>query len=443
MINIDNRFLNKEVVGWSMYDFANSAFATTILAVIFNRYYAGVVAGGETGILILGHTIPGAAIFSFVISVSMFIVAVSAPFLGAIADYSNRKKQYFFVFFLIGVVFTAAMITVKPGLVLWGGILLVLANVGFASGNVFYNSFLVDISPPDLLGRISGFGWGLGYLGGGLLLSINLIMLKYPNLLGFSKGTFTVHHCFFSVALWWGIFAIPTFLWVKERKRETYNDEIINGLKYFSVGINRLRETIVKIRTYQQLLRFLIAFLIYNDGIQTVIILASIFGAEELKMKDSALILFFLMIQGTAFIGAFIMGYLSDKIGNKKTLIICLFTWSFIVTWAYGIGITGNAVKEFWVLGILAGLVMGGSQASSRSLAASMTPQVKSAEFFGFYAVAGKFASIFGPLIYGLIVTLTGSLRFGILSLIIFFIIGLSLLLTVNEEQGIAEKEKL
>jgi UMF1 family MFS transporter len=429
----------REIFGWAMYDFANSAFATTILAVIFNQYFAKVVAGGERGVPLLGFQLHGASFFTFSISISMAISAVLSPFLGAVADSSGTKKRFLMVFCYIAVLFTGLLYFVHEGDYWMGAVFFILGNIGFAGGNVFYNAFLPEISTDQNIGRISGLGWALGYIGGGLLLAINLIMLKYPGWIGFPSGYFTVQDCFFSVALWWVIFSFPTFLLLKER---AYGQELLSEGGYFRAGYLRLRHTFHRIKSFRELTKFLVAFLIYNEGIETVIVMASIFGAEVLGMETNELILFFLMIQGIAFVGSMIFGVLADAIGNRRTVIVTLVIWSFIVLWAFQLGIVWDPKTEYWILGVLVATVLGGSQAASRSLQGLFTPDANSAEFFGFFAVSGKFASIFGPLIYGILIAITGSVQSGVLSVLVFFVVGMVILWTVNEKKGMEEKEK-
>jgi UMF1 family MFS transporter len=429
----------REIFGWAMYDFANSAFATTILAVIFNQYFATVVAGGERGIEFFGYHLHGASFFTFSVALSMAITAVLSPFLGAVADASASKKRFLMVFCYIAILFTGFLYFVHAGNYWKGAIFFIIANIGFAGGNVYYNAFLPEISTDENIGRISGLGWALGYIGGGFLLGINLIMLKYPGWLGFPAQYFTVQDCFLSVALWWLIFSLPTFLFLRERAQKTLSSFEKN---YFSEGYQRLQHTFRRIRTFRELTKFLVAYLIYNDGIETVIVMASIFGAQVLGMETGEIILFFLMIQGIAFFGSLIFGFLADAIGNKKAVMISLGIWSLIVIWAFKLGIIWDPKTEYWILGALAGMVMGGSQAASRSLQGIFTPDANSAEFYGFFAVSGKFASVFGPLIYGILIAITGSVQSGILSVLLFFIVGMTLLWTVNEKKGMEEKRK-
>jgi len=429
----------REIFGWAMYDFANSAFATTILAVIFNQYFATVVAGGQKGIELFGFYLHGASFFTFSVALSMAISAVLAPFLGAVADATASKKRFLMVFCYVAILSTGFLYFVREGNYWRGAIFFIIANIGFAGGNVYYNAFLPEISTDENIGRISGLGWALGYIGGGALLAINLIMLKYPGWLGLPAGYFTVQDCFLSVALWWFVFSLPTFIFIREKAQKPFP---AFRKSHFSEGYQRLRRTFRRIKTFRELTKFLVAYLIYNDGIETVIVMASIFGAEVLGMETGEIILFFLMIQGVAFLGSLIFGFLADMIGNKKTVVISLGVWSFIVVWAFRLGIIWDPKTEYWILGVLAGIVMGGSQAASRSLQGIFTPDANSAEFFGFFAVSGKFASVFGPLIYGILIAITGSVRSGILSVLFFFLVGMAILWTVNEEKGIREKQK-
>jgi UMF1 family MFS transporter len=433
------RVQKREIFGWAMYDFANSAFATTILAVIFNQYFATIVAGGEKGIDFFGFRLHGAAFFTFSVALSMAISAALSPFLGAVADASASKKRFLMVFCYTAILFTGLLYFVHEGNYWRGAVFFIIANLGFAGGNVYYNAFLPEISTDENIGRISGLGWALGYIGGGALLAINLILLKYPEWLGFPTGYFTVQDCFFSVAIWWFVFSIPTFLFLRERAQKSLS---CFGRSYLSQGYQRLQHTFSRITTFKELTKFLAAYLIYNDGIETVIVMASIFGAQVLGMETEEIILFFLMIQGIAFFGSLLFGFLADVIGNKKAVMISLAIWSLIVIWAFQLGIIWAPKTEYWILGVLAGIVMGGSQAASRSLQGIFTPDANSAEFFGFFAVSGKFASVFGPLIYGILIAITGSVRSGILSVLFFFIVGMTILWTVNEKKGLEEKKK-
>ena len=431
------KIIRLETVSWGMYDWANSAFATVILSVIYNKYFAQVVAGGEKGVDILEINIHGAALWDFIVSIAMLIVAVISPFLGAIADSSAKKRPFQIFFCYVGVIFSGLLFFVGAGDYLIGSLFFILALIGFSSSIVFNDSFLIQISTEKNIGRISSLGWGLGYIGGGLLLLINLTMLQFPNLVGLPKGYFTVQDCFLSVAVWWFIFSIPTFLFVREK---SFGSKLPEGESYIIVGIKRLANTLKSIKHHKELFKFLLAFLIYNDGIETVIIMTSIFGAEVVKMETGEIIMFFLMIQFIAFAGSMIFGHFADSMGKKVAIIISLVIWTFISIWAYFIGIIWDIKTEYWILGVIAATVLGGSQAISRSLCGALTPNEKAAEFFGFYAISGRFASIFGPLIYRLIIHFTKSVQAGILSVTLFFIVGMLILLTVDEKKGVEEK---
>ncbi len=432
-----SRASGREVLSWCLYDFANSAFATTILAVIFNRYYAGVIARGAEGVPVTlfgaTHHVHGAAMFNFIVTISMLIVALTAPILGAWADSRRAKKKFLSVYILIGVVSTAMLASAGPGQWIWGGIWFILANIAFAGGNVFYNAFLRDIASPDEMGRVSGWGWGTGYLGGGLLLLFNLLMLQKPQWLGFPTGTLNVHHTFLTVSFWWALFSIPLLVNLHEHGEPL---EKLNLSEQVRQTFRRLGSSFHQIRNYRQLWRFLIAYLFFNDGIETVILMAAIFGDQVLGMSQSLLIGYFLLIQFTAFLGSLLFGRISSLLGNKSSLMVTLVIWCGVVLAAYFIGWSGHPIEEYFVLGVVAGMVMGASQSLARALQGTFTPVGHEAEFFGFFAVSGRFASILGPLTYGAVVAITGSLRQAILSLVVFFLLGIGLLAWVDEREG-------
>ena len=424
----------RPLVGWVLYDFANSAFATTVLAVIYNLHFTKVVAGGFELDLPIGRiSIPGAAMWSLVVAISTAIVAISSPILGAMADQASLRRRMLIFYCYLGVFFTIGLSWVDAGDILLGSVIFIIANFGFAGGNVFYNAFLLDVSHRKSLGRVSGIAWGLGYLGGGLCLALNLIMLNKPHWLGFPDGTFDVGDCMIVAGCWWGLFALPTMLWLRDKKP---TEPGISLTKLARDGWHRISNTLREVRRYKQLVRFLIAYLIFNDGIETIIIMATPFGAQVVGMEVSELVAFFIMIQATAFVGSLFFGWLADKIGNRKTLLITIFVWIIVVGWAYRIGWLVGVREDYYIIGILAGLVLGGSQSAARSMQALFTPSDRSAEFFGFYAVSGRFSSILGPLIFFWIILITGGIREGILSLGIFFLIGGAILWSVNEKEG-------
>lgn len=419
----------RTIFGWCMYDWANSAFATTILAAILPIYFVSIVPKGGVDITILGFTFHTFAtpLWSYSITLAMVIVALSAPILGAIADSSRGKRRFLIFFTYLGVLFTALLATVGYGDYLQASFFFIVATVGFAGGNVFYDAFLPEIAAQGERDYVSGKGFAYGYLGGGLLLMINLLMIQKHEWLGIPDMAWGSRLSFLTVGIWWGAFAIPTFLYVRDRKGMA-----IEHPHYIRQGFKTVAHTVRKIRYFKELLKFLVSFLIYNDGIQTVIVMAAIYGKEELHLGVSTLIGCLLMVQIIGFPSSLFMGRLAQRIGEKRTIYICLVVYCLIVI--YGYFITKPA--EFWVLGFLVGLVQGGSQAISRSLYSSLVPVRNTAEFFGFFAVANRFASIFGPLCFGLVANITGSIRHSILALIAFFLIGLIILITVDVEQG-------
>jgi UMF1 family MFS transporter len=357
----------------------------------------------------------------------MVIVALSAPILGAIADSSRGKRKFLIFYTYLGALFTAFLVTVGYGDYLQALFFFIVATIGFAGGNVFYDAFLPEIAPEGERGYISGKGFAYGYLGGGLLLSLNLLMIQRHEWFGIPDMAWGSRLSFLTVGVWWGAFAIPTFRYVRDRK-----DKTGKTVRYIRQGFKTLADTVRKIRHFKELLKFLVSFLIYNDGIQTVIVMAAIYGREELGLGASTLIGCLLMVQIIGFPSSLFMGKLAQWIGEKRTIYICLAVYFFIVIYGYCM----TKPIEFWVLGFLVGLVQGGSQAISRSLYSSLLPVGHSAEFFGFFAIANRFASIFGPLVFGLVANITGSVRHSIVSLIVFFLVGFMILTTVDVEQG-------
>jgi len=427
-----------ETWSWMTYDFANSAFATSIIAVIFNKYYAGVIAGGPAGtdFEFFGYhfNLPGASLFQLSVLFGTLLTVLISPFLGIFADLSGKKKKLLVLIVMIGGVATAGLAFINPGDAIEGGLLYGIALCMFLLSLNLYNAFLPQICSPKNIGLVSGFSWAIGYIGGGSCLLLNLIMLENPELLGFESGTFGVGHVIISVVLWWWLFSLPTFIGVRDRP-----PRVVSGNQSASPKqvIANLKETFKEMKRFRQLWIFLVAYLFFTNGIETSISSASIFGDEELHMDTGALIVLFLMVQFAAFPGALIFGFLVDKIGNKKALTIALIGWIIALTWVFKLGIFFDPVTEFHLAAALVGLVMGGSQASARSLFASFTPPKRSAEFFSFYGVAGRLASMMGPLTFATVNTATRSLRMAIIAMVIFFAIGLIALTRVNEAEGI------
>jgi UMF1 family MFS transporter len=417
----------RPVWGWVFYDFANSAFATTISAVIFNVYFVQQVVP-PTGVVWGGMTIPGASLWSYTVSFSMFLVFLISPLLGAVADSTGSRKKFLAGFWLLGCLSTLGLFFVQPGDVALGAGLYILGNLGFSGSLAFYNSFLPSLCSPKTMGRVSGLGWAVGYAGGGLCLALNLWMIKSPETFGLSPENFLpVRTTFLTVGLWWFFFSLPFFRWVGDVRPPGMSPP--GALACLSLGWKRLRDTVQNIRRYGNLLRFLAAYLVYNDGIETIILMASLVGAGLLGMSPDELVLCFLMIQGVAFVGALAFGWLADRIRHKPVLFIALALYGGCLLWAAQM----SSPREFWILGVVVGLVLGGSQAASRSWMGLLTPPEKSAEFFSFFGVVGKLTAVLGPLVFGLITQVWG-MRPGILSLMVFFALGALLLAFVKEE---------
>lgn len=408
-----------------MYDFANSAFATTVLSVVFNVYFARRIVPPE-GVLLFGTQVPGTSLWGYVVSASMLLTFLLAPILGTLADHSGRKKLFLTVFWLTGCAATAGLFFAGAGDVALAAALFMVANVGFAGGNIFYNAFLPFLAPAKALGRISGLGWAVGYAGGGLCLALDLLIIKSPQALGLSSANdLPVRATLLSVAVWWFLFGLPLQIWLKEERPAAPD----SAESYAAVAWRRLSSTFREVRLHKNLWKFLAAYLVYNDGIETIIVVASLFGAQELGMEQGELILCFLMIQGVALVGALLSGWLADRFRNRPVILATLVIYVGVLIWAYGM----RTKSEFWAMGVVVGLVLGGSQAASRSLMALLTPPGKSAEFFSFFGLVGKLTAVLGPLVFGLATHLWG-LRPAVLTLLVFFLAGGVLLTLVRED---------
>jgi len=426
----------RAIFGWVMYDFANSAYAVVILAVIFNAYFAQEVAGGMAGtrfhLLGLAFTVPGASLFSFVNALAMGLVGLASPVLGALADYSGRKRRYLSWAWMTGVLSTAALVWVGRGDLWLASGLFVVSSIGFSAGSVFYDAFLPELGADDHAGRISGAGYAAGYLGGGLLLVLILLLKRqWPE--------FDYRLSFPLTSLWWLVFALPTMLWLRDRPVPVPAGRLGGYLK---IGWRRVRSTLAHFRELSVLERFLLANLIYSTGIESVIRLASIFGAQELGMPQDELVLFFLVIQGTALVGAVLFGWAADRFTRRGALLATLGIWIITLLWAWQLGLFGDPRREYWLIGVLAGTAMGGSQGVSRALQSVLLPQGMESEFFGFFTLSGRLANILGMLSFGVVTWITGDMRLGIVSLLLFFVAGMGLLLRVNATEGIRQAER-
>ncbi len=435
----------REIFGWAMYDWANSAFSTTVGTVFLGPYLASLVAtaaeASPDGMAhFFGLPVAPDSFLPYAISFSVVMQVFLLPILGAIADYSHRRKRLMQSFATIGALATIAFFFVTEPLWWLGAILFVTANLAFGAAVVFYNAYLPDIASEDQRDRVSSYGWALGYLGGGLLLFFNLIFYQMRETLGVPTGL-AVRINLASAGVWWLGFSLIT--WTRLRSRHAAR-ALPEGETYLSIGFKQLARTLKEMRHYPETLKYLLAYFLYNDGIQTVIAVAATFAAAPLvrgglEIEQGTLTMVILMIQFVAFGGALFWGKLAGWVGAKRSIIISLVVWAGVVTYAYG-GLYGETrILQFWILGAFIAIVMGGSQAISRSLYAQMIPDGREAEFYSFYEVSERGTSWIGPLLFGLMNQMFGSLRPAILSLIFFFFVGLIILPFVNVEKAIAD----
>ncbi|MGH7276117.1 MAG: MFS transporter [Candidatus Rokuibacteriota bacterium] len=425
----------REQVGWYFYDWANSAFPTTVVTVFLGPWLTTVTkaaADAEGFVHPFGIAIRAGSFFPYVVSLSVLAQVVVLPILGAIADSSHRKKEMLALFAYLGAGATTALYLVDGTSYLLGGVLFLAANVSFGASVVFYNAFLPDIATPDRRDAVSSYGWALGYLGGGLLLALNLALFSRAAALGLSTGL-VVRINLASAGVWWALFTLIPLAVLRNRRPER---RLEPGEHSLTAGFRQLRRTLGRARLYPQTVRFLAAYLLYNDGIQTVIALASQFGQEELGLPISTLTAVILMVQFVAFGGALVFNWVAQAIGTKRAIVVSLVIWTGTVTYAYGWLRTGG---EFFALAAAIAVVLGGSQALSRGLYSRMIPKGQEAEYFSLYEVSERGTSWLGPLLFGLALQFTGSYRIAILSLSAFFVLGLILLAFVDVRKAVLE----
>jgi UMF1 family MFS transporter len=486
----------REIFGWTMYDWANSAFSTTVGTVFLGPYVTGIAeaAADASGFIHLGSlSMRPDSLFAYAISASVLLQVAFLPILGALADYSRSRKKLLMLFAVIGSLATMLMYFITDGGHWFAAALFIIANLSFGAGAVFYNAFLPDIASEDRRDRVSAAGFAMGYAGGGLLLLLNLILFMFGEDLGLTTA-FVARISLASAGVWWLGFSTIAFRLLRSHGR---SKPLPEGQTYVTIGFSQLATLLEvpvrlvtalmllpllipiflllqvplwlallpgagpiavlvifmvrKARTLPEAIKYLVAYLLYNDGIQTVIAVAAIFAAQEIGMTVTNRILVILMIQFVAFGGAYLFGWLAGKIGAKNAILLSLVIWSGTVIFAYfgmrefrvlnvaGILDITQAELEFWMLGFVVALILGGSQALSRSLFSQMIPDNQEAEFFSFYEVSERGTSWLGTFIFGLVNDATGSLRTGILSLIFFFVVGLVILPFVNVDKAKAQ----
>jgi len=417
---------NRDHLAWYLYDFGNSAYAAVVLLAVYAAYFKGTVVGGAEG----------SRYWGIAVGIAMLTVAIISPILGAIADFSASKKKFLFIFSAITWVFTGLLFFVEKGDVLFGMLFFIIAEIGYRSGQVFYNSLLTEIAEPEELGRVSGNGWAIGSLGGIIAL---LILLPIIVIVG---GTLVVRLSLVFTSIYFAAASIPTFLWIKEK---AVPSDLPAGENIFSVAFDRLIETFKTLGDYKDFLRFIIAFLIYNDGILMALNFAAIIGAVLFGMTHDQLIIFMIIVQVTSVIGAYVAGIAGKKIGFKRSLIYSIVMMMGVILMM----LFAQNLTQFFIIGALAGFALTGVQSVSRTLVGYCAPKVRSAEFYGLFAVTGRTSSFIGPTVYGflayeaaiyfqnkgylILVAEQLGQRVAIGSIAVFLLAGLLILLGVND----------
>jgi UMF1 family MFS transporter len=400
-----------QIFSWALFDFAHTAFYVIILTVGYPLYFKEIVAQGSN---------QGDFLWGSAFSISMFIVALFSPVLGAVADYGAGKKRFLGILTSLCVLATSGLFFIHTGMIFFGMALLILSNIGFEAGLVFYDAFLPEITTSRSYGRVSGYGFALGYVGS--LISLAVVFPLYAG--GFSTDNlFNIRLSFIIAAAFFFIFSLPLFFFLPDKQRTRRLT-----LDFIKIGFARLRTTYQQFPKYRNVARFLISYFIYIDGVNTIIVFSSIFARESLKMDISEIVIYFAMVQTSAIFGSIIFGIWADHTTHKRTLSITLLLWLSIVVIAFFI----QNKLMFYGLGILAGLALGSSQSTSRGMMSIITPQEKKTEFFGFYSFFGKASAVLGPFVFGFVSSYLNQ-RFAILSVGFFLLTGLILLQQVEE----------
>ena len=432
----------REIFGWSMYDWANSGFSATVITVMSGPYLTALARRnvGENGVVFeLGPlVVTEKSFFPFCIGLSVFLQIFLLPILGAIADYTNLKKRLMAFFCYAGSTATCLLFFVTDSRYLAGGLLLVVANLCFGAALVLYNAFLNDIATEDWRDKVSSRGYALGYLGGGVLLLANLMLVQNAPALGIDDEL-AVRLSFLSAGLWWAGFSIVTFVRLQSRESAA---ALPAGTTVFSAGLGELAESFRALRRLPHTLRYLAAYMLFNDGIQTVITMAALFLSQELFVArglpedQSFLIGLILMIEFVAFFGALLFERIAAFIGSKRAIMVSLAIWAATIIYAYG---WLQTTAQAWMMGAVIATVLGGSQALSRSLYSRMIPRGREASFFGVYEISERGTSWIGPILFGIVAAATNSYRQAMLSLIVLFLAGMIALLFTDTERAIRD----
>lgn len=409
----------KDAISWALYDWANSAFATTVMAGFFPIFYKSYWASDLSNL-------ESTAMVGYANSLSGLIVVLLAPILGAYADIGTKRKKLLLLFASLGILCTASFYFIPQGEWMLAAILYAIAAVGFSGGNVFYDSLIVSVSDNENRNRVSALGYSLGYLGGGLLFLINVIMFLNPQLFGIESQSNAVLLSFFMVAVWWAFFSVPLLRNVKEEDSERENPRFIQALKQ---SFNEVYQTLSEVRKYKNVAIFLLAYWFYMDGIDTIVRMATAYGTD-IGLDAASMITALILTQFVGFPSTLIFGYFADRLGFKKILTIGILIYILISIFASRI----TTAAEFYAMAIVVGLVMGGVQAVSRAYFSSIIPKDKEAQFFGFYNLVGKSAVVAGPALLAWISMIFNTPRAGILGLLVLFIPGLILLWMIPKE---------
>lgn len=428
----------RERWAWYLYDFGNSAYAAVVLLAIYSAYFKGEVVGGAAG----------SRLWGIAVGTAMLVVTVTSPVLGTIADFSGAKKNFLLIFTALTVVFGALLFFVQQGNWFTGMLFFILAEIGYRSAQVFYNALLPEIADPEEIGRVSGNGWAIGSLGGILCLLIVLVPIVLTN-----SNPLVVRLSLVFTSIYFAVSALPIFLWLRERAEP---QELPEGESFISLAFKRLGRTFKMIKRFQEFIKFIIAFLIYNDGILMTLNFAAILGAVLYGMEQQELIIFMIIVQVTSIAGAYLFGLLADDFGSKRSLVFALILMIIPIIWLY----FSHSRLEFYFIGGLAGFALTGVQSVSRAVVGMFSPPGKSAEFYGFFAVTGRMSSFVGPTAFGLIASEAAKWyqeaqqmsplaaeeaghRLALFSIVAFLLTGLVLLLQVDEEKGRAAANSL
>ncbi len=421
----------QEITGWAMYDWANSAFSATVVTVLLGPYLTTLINKQPDGVLVVvGYAIEAEAFYPFCVSISVILQVLLLPVLGALADHTNLKKSLMMAFAYAGATATMLLFFIQSSSILLGGILFIVANLSFGAAIVFYNAFLPDIATPAEQDSVSSRGFAYGYIGGGIVLGLNLVLLQ-----AMADTGLAIRISLAAAGLWWLVF---TWLYPQRRLRQRKTAVSLPAeANYFTYSFNAFLVTLQEMaQKYPLTLRYLIAYLIYNDGIQTVNTVATIFAMAELGVKPEQLVGVVLMIQFVAALGAILFNRLAGRIGAKYTVIITLAGWAGLLIWAYA---WMHTPGQIWLWAFVEALVLGSSQALSRSIFAKMIPANQESAYFSLYEISERGTSWIGPAVFGLAVQVTGSSRVALLPLIAFFVIGIVILFFTNVRQAIED----